>query len=107
MKNQQVSVYEVCEMFARKWLDVMTEYAVFEHRDARNESDFFESGFSMVAEQYGYEISITEFIQQYLMSEYILGFKKLIEMNKFLDIDECLNKENLPLPITRAQYDAA
>jgi cobalamin biosynthesis Mg chelatase CobN len=104
MKNHQVTVYEICEMFARKWLERMAEYAVFENRDAINESYLYNAAFYTVAQQYGYKINIKEFVQQYLMSEYILKIKDNVAQN-VLDVAECLKRSEIP--VTLAQYEIA
>lgn len=104
MKNHQVSVYEVCEMFAHQWLERAAEYCVFENRDAMYEGDVYAGGFDIVSRQYGYPIEIKEFVQQYLMSEYVLKIKAFIGKNA-IDIDECLKRSEIP--VTRAQYDIA
>lgn len=105
MKNHQITVFEACEIFARKWLELAAEYAVFENRDAINESYCHESGFFIMADSYGYQITVKEFVQQYLMSEYIVKIKEFLAPNPMIDVNECLQRSQIP--VTPAQYEIA
>jgi hypothetical protein len=104
MKQKQITLYEVLEVLAKAWIGNVSGYYIHDDSDSMHALEGYEDAFERVAREFEFPSTMIVFVKAHLKKEYIAAVKEYLNDNGE-DFEEYAS--NLPIKITKKDYDAA